>query len=763
MNKIILPTNPHWDDDLNRAGQHSDAALKDRQTLYNVFMQAPTMLCILKGPDHIFDLANEPYRQLIGNRNPIGKPLKEALPELSGQGFFEILDDVYATGETYNGKEMPVSVSTASGELREYFLNFTYQPLYDNDNKIEGIIVYAYDVTELVISRNKIKDSERNYRRLIYGMPAALYTCDRQGYIQLFNEAAVELWGRTPQIGKDLWSGAWKIYNTEGIELSIDQYPMAILHNEGRISNMELMIEKPNGEKRTIIPYPQPIVDSEGNVMGSVNTLIDITDQVLARKQMEQVAEMIEKLFMNAPAFICTLSGPEFMCELVNPEYQKLYGKRQLLGKKVLDALPELKGQGILEKLTQVYNTGEPYVVTEQLLYLARDEGKEPEPTYLNFSYQAMYNAHKKVNGILVFGYEVTEQVLAKNKGEESLRKILESLPQITSASSSDGKNIFFNRFFFEYSGLSREEATINGWNSIVHPDEIEEVLSDWDLCRQKGEDFYKEIRLKRKSDGVYRWHISHITPVKNKKGEITQWIASATDIHEQKTKEEKKDEFISIASHEMKTPLTTAKAYLQLLELSLDKENEKANLYTKKAILSVDRLKDLIAELLDVSKIQHGKLNYNFHIFDFKDMIMDSIEGIQYNTPNHKIHVDGIIPVLVEGDKERLQQVIINLLSNAVKYSPDNDDIFIKMSCDNEEIKVSVTDKGIGMTEDNLEKIFDRYYRIEGQEILFQGLGIGLFISMEIVKRHDGKLWAESEMGKGSSFYFTLPLKRLR
>ena len=210
-----------------------------------------------------------------------------------------------------------------------------------------------------------------------------------------------------------------------------------------------------------------------------------------------------------------------------------------------------------------------------------------------------------------------------------------------------------------------------------------------------------------------------------------------------------------------MKTPLTTAKAYLQLLELSLDKANEKANLYTKKAILSVDRLKDLIAELLDVSKIQHGKLNYNFHVFDFNEMIRDSIEGIQHNAPNHKIRLSGTIPVMVEGDKERLQQVIINLLSNAVKYSPDNGDIFVELSLENQEIKVSVEDYGIGIAADNLQKIFDRYYRIEGQEILFQGLGIGLFISMEIIKRHNGKLWAESEIGKGSTFYFTLPLVR--
>lgn len=761
MNKIILPTNPLWDDDLNRDGQPADCAIKDRQILYNVFMQVPAMLCILRGRDYVFELANEPYRELIGNRNPIGKPLKEVLPELNGQGFIEILDKVYSTGETFKGKEMPVSVNTAEGNLRQYYLNFTYQPFHDNNNTIEGILVYAYDVTEQVLARNTIKESEKNYRQLIYGMPSALYTCDRHGYIQLFNEAAVDLWGYTPTIGQDLWSGSWKIFDTDGTELPPDQSPMAIALNEGRIVNREIVIEKSNGERKNIIPYPQPVIDHEGNVTGSVNTLIDITEQVMARKHMQQVAEMIEKLFMNAPAFICTLHGPEFVCELVNPEYQKLYGTRKLLGKKVIEALPELKGQGIIEKLTKVYNTGEPYVVTELLLNLARDEGKDPEPTYLNFSYQAMYDTQKKVNGILVFGYEVTEQVLAKKKGEENLRQILESLPQITSASSSDGTSIFFNRFFFEYSGLSRDEATINGWNSIVHPDEIEEVLSEWEVCKINGEDFYKEIRLKRKSDGVYRWHISHITPMKNKKGEITQWIASATDIHEQKTKEEKKDEFIGIASHEMKTPLTTAKAYLQLLELSLDKDNEKANLYTKKAILSVDRLKDLITELLDVSKIQHGKLNYNFHAFDFNEMIRNSIEDVQYNAPDHRIRLTDTIPVIVEGDKERLQQVIINLLSNAIKYAPDNSDISIKLSLEGQEIKVSVEDYGIGIEADNLHKIFDRYYRIEGQEILFQGLGIGLFISMEIIKRHNGKLWAESQIGEGSTFYFTLPLKR--
>ncbi len=756
MNKLLLQTTPNL-----IINKNSNAENKiQRRLLYDIFMKAPAMLCILKGPDHVFELANEPCRQLIGNRNPTGKTLKEALPELEGQGFSEILDKVYATGEPFTGKEMPVLVNRGNGRIEQVFLNFNYQAFYDAKDNIRGILVFAYDVTEQVTTRNKIKESESKYRDLISGLPSALYTCDAEGYIQLYNEAAVELWGHKPEVGKDKWCSSWEIYNVDGTPLLFDECPMALVLKEGYVSNMEIVIKRPDGTKRNVIPYPQAVYDSKGNITGAVNTLIDVTEQVMARRQLEQTAEMIENLYMNAPAFMCTLRGPEFVYELVNPEYQKLYGTRKLFGLKIIDALPELKGTGIIELLESVYNTGKPYVGTELLLYVSRDEGKAPEATYFNFSYQPMYNTDKEIDGILVFGYEVTEQVLAKKKGEENLKKILESLPQITSVSSAEGTNIFFNKFFFEYSGVSVEEATKNGWNSILHPDETEEVLTHWERCRQMGEDFYRELRFKRKSDGMYRWHISQIIPMKNKKGEITQWLASATDIHEQKTKEQKKDEFISIASHEMKTPLTTAKAYLQLLELSLEKDNEKANLYTKKAILSVDRLKDLISELLDVSQIQHGKLNYNFSGFNFNEMIEDALEGARYNSSKHKIIKTGEIPEPINGDKERLQQVIINLLSNAVKYSPDTENIFINTVLEDGEIKVSVKDNGIGIAKNNLEKIFERYYRIEGQEVLYQGLGIGLFISMEIIQRHHGKLWAESEPAKGSTFYFTLPLR---
>jgi signal transduction histidine kinase len=192
---------------------------------------------------------------------------------------------------------------------------------------------------------------------------------------------------------------------------------------------------------------------------------------------------------------------------------------------------------------------------------------------------------------------------------------------------------------------------------------------------------------------------------------------------------------------------------------MSVDKSNTDALLYTRKAISSVERLKNLISELLDVNKIQHGQLNITFNEFDFNEMVNNAVEDIQYNSPNHKIIKTGRIDQLVYGDKERLQQVIVNLLSNAVKYSPGSHEVSITVGLEEKQIKVAVKDSGIGIANSNLLKIFGRYFRVEGQDFHSQGLGIGLFISMNIIERHNGKLWAESEQGKGSIFYFTIPL----
>ncbi len=351
------------------------------------------------------------------------------------------------------------------------------------------------------------------------------------------------------------------------------------------------------------------------------------------------------------------------------------------------------------------------------------------------------------------------EKENAEKKSFEDLRKIFENIPQITSTSAADGTLTFFNKFYLEYTGMTLNTALTKGWAPVIDPSSFNEFKKLWSHSIKTGEDFKMELLLKRKSDNMYRWHISSATPVRNYDGSITSWIGISIDIHDQKTKEETKDEFISIASHELKTPLTTAKAYIQLLQMNLAKAKNKDLVLAQKACVAIDRLNELIGELLDVSKIQNGNLTLNETTFNFDNLISDAIEAVQFSAPSYKIIHTGVTDTKVKGDKERLQQVVVNLLNNAVKYSPKSKKVFVNVSVDKHEVKVSIKDNGIGIKKENLRKVFDRYYREEERAVHFQGLGIGLFISHEIIECHNGKIWAESELGKGSTFYFTIPI----
>ncbi len=341
----------------------------------------------------------------------------------------------------------------------------------------------------------------------------------------------------------------------------------------------------------------------------------------------------------------------------------------------------------------------------------------------------------------------------------ENLKLILESIHQITFSASAEGMFTYVNNYLVEYTGMTVSSALQSGWMNAIKSEQAEEVMAAWEHSIQTLENFNKEFQLKRKTDGMYRWHICRASAIIDDTGKVNGWVGSATDIEEQKNKEKEKDDFISIASHELKTPLTSAKAFVQLIEHSLKQKNDGDLLYAEKASASIDRLNSLISELLDVNKIQQGKLGLKISSFKFSKMIDRAIEDVQMTLPSHTIMQESKVEEKISGDEERMHQVMINLLTNAIKYSPKADKIFVKSVLAKGEIKVSVRDTGIGIDKKNLNKIFDRYYREEGRAMHFQGLGIGLSISKEIVKRHHGKIWAESEPGKGTTFYFTIPV----
>jgi two-component system sensor histidine kinase/response regulator len=232
-------------------------------------------------------------------------------------------------------------------------------------------------------------------------------------------------------------------------------------------------------------------------------------------------------------------------------------------------------------------------------------------------------------------------------------------------------------------------------------------------------------------------------------------------EIEFRKQAERTKDEFITMASHELKTPLTSIKGYMQMVERSVDRDlKEDSKKYIERTRQQLEKLNILIDDLLDTSKIASGKLDFKNAVYDIDPIIDNAVDIIRQTYLSHTIIKTGQADVKVFGDPIRIEQVILNYLTNAIKYSPNSSEILFDvslLSCD--EVLVNVTDSGIGIPKDKQEDLFTKFYRVEESSNRFQGLGMGLYICAEIIKRHHGRYGVDSEPGKGSSFYFTLPV----
>lgn len=322
-------------------------------------------------------------------------------------------------------------------------------------------------------------------------------------------------------------------------------------------------------------------------------------------------------------------------------------------------------------------------------------------------------------------------------------------------------KNCFFvNNSWLQFTGRALEQEYGFGWTQSLHPEDLENFINLYTIAFDKKEEFKIEYRLRR-YDGQYRWFLDDGVPHFTKDNIFTGYIGSCVDIHELKELEKRKDQFINAASHELKTPVTSLSVYLHLIsDFFKDNEEEKFDSYTKSAIGQVNKITSLINQLLDASRIQSDSLSLEWSVFPFCDMVTSIVEKVQSTTLSHQIEIKGSCHGIIRGDSERLSQAIENLLTNAIKYSQGNDKIIVEISEDTKHVKISVIDFGIGIDNVHLPKIFDRFYRIPGRkEETFPGLGIGLFISDQIIKKHGGTIWVESIRGKETKFNFQIPI----
>jgi PAS domain S-box-containing protein len=600
----------------------------------NTVMQAPVGITILRGKDFIVEMANETYLRVVDKNEEqfVGKGLFETLPEVQ-PAVEPFLNNVLKTGEPYFGNEFEVLINRYGKKERAYF-NFVYKPLYEKDASIGGVIVIANEVTQLVEARHVIEENEKKFSQIYMQSPIA----------------------------------------------------MAILRGENFI------IETANVELLNNIWYKKP---------------------------------------------------------------------EEVIGKSILEAFPELTKQKYAELLRTVYYSATTHREKEAVAYFEGNAGLKK--FYLDFEYSPLFNTDGTVSGIMHTVYDVTENVLFRKKIEESeekFRLLADSMPQHIWTSDVRGRLNYFNRSVFEYTGLDLAELQTQGWSRILHPDDRERNITTWLKSINTGEPFLIEHRFRRR-DGKYRWQLSRALPVIDNNGVIQMWVGTSTDIDEIKKQQEEKDDFIKIASHELKTPITTIKAYVQLM---LDQERKTLDPLLSKSLAAIDRqvnkLVKLISDLLDVTRIETGSFHSEKETFSMTELIRDTIASVQATASSHQLLFNETRDITVEADRDRLTQVITNLLTNAIKYSPGSNLVIVHTRIENGELITSVQDFGLGIAREDHEKIFTRFYRagnMNGKS--YPGFGIGLYIVRQIVSQHAGRTWVESEINKGTTFHFSLPL----
>ncbi|WP_051349466.1 sensor histidine kinase [Chryseobacterium gregarium] len=450
----------------------------------------------------------------------------------------------------------------------------------------------------------------------------------------------------------------------------------------------------------------------------------------------------------------------DFIIESANKKILEVWGKTELVvGLKLEEALPEIKNQPFLSLLDDVYTTGKPFYANEIKAVLMHDN--ELKDIFFNVVYQPIAGKDGRIADILVVATDVTEQVNARRlveRSEQYFKMLADLVPAKISNALPTGEVTFFNKRWLEFAGMSFEDMRDFGYHQMMHPDEIPAFQKGLGEAAASGIAHISEMRFKN-TEGKYIWHVNIASPILDEEGTITMWVGSTTDIQWLKEEEQRKNDFIGMVSHELKTPLTSVNTYLQLLLRKAEKTDDQ---FLKRAyVQSLKQIKymtDMINGFLDVSRLESGKLHLEKSDFDFSELIQEVKVDYSLQYSRHHIHFMNIEHVMLHADRLKIAQVLNNLVGNAVKYSENNTNIYISSQISDAVIRIVIKDEGMGIKPENLKKLFERYYRVE-HEGKIAGFGIGLYLCAEIIEAHEGTIWAESELGAGSTFYFELPL----
>lgn len=472
---------------------------------------------------------------------------------------------------------------------------------------------------------------------------------------------------------------------------------------------------------------------------------VEIAERKAAEKALQRMAAIVES--SNDAILSKDLEG---IITSWNPAAERLFGYKaaEVIGQPVTLLFPADRQEEFAQIMERI-RRGERVDHYETLRQ--RKDG-----TLLNVS--VTVSPIKESTGAIIGASDIIRDITAQKQLESRSRQLFNSNLIGVFVSDFAGTFLEANDAFLDLLGYSREDLQAG----TLQRDAI--TPSEFHFLSQEAMKALQEIGTSGPYEKEYLHKSGKRIPVLVAVSRIEQTdtcIGFVLDISERKELEQRKDEFISMASHELNTPVTSLKGFLSLLQRRLAAHGDEKELhYLARMDTQVNKLTKLISDLLDISKMQTGHLVYREECFDMDALVKEIVENVQGVAPKHHLLLEGQSHARVFGDRDRIGQVLINLLNNAVKYSPRSDRVLVRVRKDQNMVYVSVQDFGIGISEEHQHKIFDRFYQVtDPQEKTYPGLGIGLYISYEIVKRHAGHLWVESQKGQGTTFHLSLPL----
>lgn len=738
------------------------------QELFRSIIEAsPVPTAIYMGEDITISMANHGMLEFWGKGSSvIGKPMQEAIPELNGQPFIDLLKQVYATGITHQATEDKADL-VINGKLQTFYFNYTYKALRNDAGQITGIIHHAVDVTELVMTRHRIAESRKREQlllSLVNNNADHMSVADMEGNMIYLNKSARKLLGVDPD--EDITKLKESDFHIPSEQQRVQH---GLINEISEENGWQGLIRLMNRETGDVIPCQVNYIlikdVQTGEVIGRGATARDLRPEIRAKAELQRLATIVDisEDFCN----YCDINGNTIY---INDAGLKLIGmekdaaNQSNMFKYHSEAssnaireviMPQLlntgKWTGQLELMHQ--ETGELIPIHKQLFIIREDITDEPV---------AIAGIARDLRPEIKAGKALDFKNTQLHIAIKELEFLANSVPVVVWTSTPDGKLDYINQRWYERGPIPIQKALGSGWADILHPDDEKRAWSTWRECLKTGNPYQIEFRLLDKY-GDYRWWMVRAIALKDDNGNIMKWYGSNVDISEHKELERQKDNFLGVASHELKTPVTSIKAYAQVLEMMFRREGDTKNAeLLAKMDSQINRLNNLISDLLEVTKINTGRLQFNPVPFNFNQMVEEVIEEVQRTSLKHQIEKQLSFDREITGDKERICQVVTNLLTNAIKYSPDASRIIVYTEELGNEVQLCVQDFGIGIRGDQQDRVFEQFYRVSGsREHTFPGLGLGLYISSEIVKHLNGRIWVNSVEGKGSTFCFAIPVNQ--